>query len=233
MTLIRSAPFINPSDLIIRSGPKDPDGLAGQQAKRMMGAANPVTADPESGSTMCQSCNRWHRGGTLCTKSQSPVSTMIAKGRRVAAYESIEPTNPFRDPRDGSFVTAPQSGHAASEAHLSKLRQIVTAHNDSHPEIQPPAPVHEPVQAPVHDQVEAPVQAHADSGFSQPPAQYAAPQPVPAAIRGIHNLLSYKAPPKEHADSAKKLVDNSVHLQGQQAGYLTSLRNWQSMHGGA
>jgi hypothetical protein len=220
--IIRSAHLIIPE--LLKSGPKDPDGAAGASAKRMMGASNVVASDPEGGSTMCVNCNRWHRPGSMCTKS---MEFQIEKGRRVAVYHSPAPGNAFRDPGSGSYADAPQSGQAASEAALEGLKRVVTSHNYSQPESWAP-------------QIEPKLEPDLEPNLQwAPPEQAAAPEPAPAplppptAIRGIHNLLSYKPEPPKPTDGAKKLNDNSAHLQNQQAGYLTALRNWQSMYGAA
>jgi len=223
--LIRRAFFIRPEDLLVRSGPHDPDGAAGASAKRMMGAANPIAADPESGSTMCVSCGRWHRAGNTCTKS---FDIQIAKGRRVSVFQGAG-GNAFHDPDSGSYAQAPQTGSAVAQVAMEGLKRVVTSHNYSQPESW--APQTEPKLEPDLEpnlQWAPPAQAEPQQQAAPP-----APPPAPTPIRGIHTLLNYKPEPPKPQDPAKKLADNSAHLQGQQAGYLTALRGWQSSYGGA
>lgn len=222
--IIRRAYAILPG--MLKSGPKDPDGVAGASAKRMMGAANPIAANPEGGSTMCVTCNRWHRPGSMCTKAMS-LDALIQKGRRVAVYHGMTPGNSFRDPADGSFAGATKTGSAASEVSLEGLKHAVTEHNYSQPESwAPPLPQTVPALEQQHSQNQQPAQQ-----AQQAPAPV--PPPVPFAINGIHNLLTYQPDPSKPQEGSKKLADNSAQLQNQQAGYLTALRNWQSMYGAA
>jgi hypothetical protein len=231
---VRSAPFVVPELFkaadISRYDNHHKDGLADQQAKQMMGTANPMTgaSNRAGGSTQCPTCNRWHRPGSMCTKSLP--TGMITKGRRVAVYHGMEPGNAFRDPGSGAYADAPQSGNAAADVAMEGLKRVVTSHNDSHPEsyMPPQPPVTEPQMEPVTEPQLEPNLGWADTGSVSQPAP---PPPVPTPIRGIHNLLTYKPDPTKPQDGAKKLADNSLQLQTQQANYLTALRNWQAQYG--
>jgi len=215
------------------------DSFADQQAKRMMGAGNPLTgADNRApASTYCTSCSRWHRPGVPCA-NKSFLDATLVKGRRIAVFHPASGSgNSFHDPRSGGFIQAPKSGGALADHHLAKLEHVVTRHNEENPEPAPAPsnPGTEPggygYQAPSYMDAQ-PQQQPSQAPQQVPTAQSLRPMDPPTTIHGVHTLLNYKPAPQEKQEPAKRLETASGYLQGQQQGYLNALRAWQAMHTG-
>ena len=193
--LTRSAPFLDSRLLKARTT------FAGNKAKQMMGAGNPLTgsATRKPASTYCSSCGKWHRPGNVCPATKA--MPLVHKGDNVSHIDVLS-GNPYR--AMGKFAAqpgGPEGKIARDECDgvLSSLTEMSAA--------QPPVPAPELPPVSPTPPVDTLNPQHLISWRPQPEAQ-----PTPEEMQ-------------------QKLVGASGHLQGQEARYLDALRNWQARYG--
>jgi hypothetical protein len=199
---------VNSADL--QRGIAEPASFAANQAKKMMGAGNPIATSQtrEAGSVPCASCGGHHRLGTVCSKSfENALDILKAKAKHIVSQpKGNRGGNPYHDSSTGKFTSTPSSakGKKAKPSHEAKTPSGGSVATQAQPSSGPtiPQPSAAPTSTPEAPQVQPqqPTQSPAPVVAPMPQVSQAAPTPyMAAADQAMPSQMPYAAPQRPQA----------------------------------